>query len=583
MANTFLRKISRNIGNTAVTVGDYTVGANIGAVVVGLGISNTIASQVHANVSINNGTDDFYLVKSAPIFDSSTLILVGNEQKIVLQTGDSIKVTSSDSSSLDVVMTIMETDGVGITSDPITYSITSNISSVGEGNTVGFTVSTSNVPNSTVLYWTTVGNVSSADFSDSVTSGNVTVSNGSATITRTLVADATTEGVEYFDLELRTGSTSGTIVATSANVIVNDTSSNPPALNEAYYAGYYYPGITSGTTNRTQVDTFTLLPNISAISDSVGGSSASSYHFTYIKTDGTWWYYSPNGLGLGSTDQYTPSQVDSGAWDYVALAFDSEHMFGINSVGELYAAGNNSNGQLGLNDTTTRSYSNKAKVGSATNWTKACGAKSASIGLRSDGTVWCWGLNSGTQAGQLGVGGTTDVLVPTQVGTDTNWVDIAAAPSRGTVFYGLKSNGTLWLWGDAASGGGLGTGNTLYTIPTQVGVATNWAKIYGAYRSLRAIKTNGTLWGGYSASSPYGSSFQQVGTDTDWAITAGSTYTWHAIKNNGTLWAISVYNFYGAAGTGNTTDVLVPTQIGSDTNWRMITPTNQFYGVVAIK
>ena len=71
MANTFLRKISRNIGNTAVTVGDYTVGANIGAVVVGLGISNTIASQVHANVSINNGTDDFYLVKSAPIFDSS--------------------------------------------------------------------------------------------------------------------------------------------------------------------------------------------------------------------------------------------------------------------------------------------------------------------------------------------------------------------------------------------------------------------------------------------------------------------------------------------------------------------------------
>jgi hypothetical protein len=147
----------------------------------------------------------------------------------------------------------------------------------------------------------------------------------------------------------------------------------------------------------------------------------------------------------------------------------------------------------------------------------------------------------------------------------------------------LKSNGTLWLWGDAASGGGLGTGNTLYTTPTQVGVATNWAKIYGTYRGLRAIKTNGTLWGPYSSTSYTGTTFQQVGTDTDWDITAGATFSWHAIKTNGTLWAINVYNFYGAAGTGDTTDVLVPTQVGTDTNWRMITPTNQYYGVVAIK
>jgi uncharacterized protein YegP (UPF0339 family) len=74
-----------------------------------------------------------------------------------------------------------------------------------------------------------VGNVASADFSDSVTSGNVTIANSSATITRTLTADATTEGVEYFDLELRTGSTSGTIVATSGNITVNDTSQAPIA------------------------------------------------------------------------------------------------------------------------------------------------------------------------------------------------------------------------------------------------------------------------------------------------------------------------------------------------------------------
>jgi len=119
MANTFLRKVSRNVGNTAVTVGSYTVGANIGAVVVGLSVSNTTGSEVRANVVINNGSNDYYLVKSAPILDSSTLILVGNEQKIVLQTGDSVKVTSSDGPSLDVLMTVMETEGVGITVDSV--------------------------------------------------------------------------------------------------------------------------------------------------------------------------------------------------------------------------------------------------------------------------------------------------------------------------------------------------------------------------------------------------------------------------------------------------------------------------------
>jgi hypothetical protein len=245
MANTFLRKISRNIGNVATAVGNYTVAGNSGAVVLGLSISNTTPNEVYANVSINNGTDNFYLVKYAPIPDGSTLIVVGGDQKLILQPGDSVKVESTAVNSLDSMMSIMETEGVGITGDPITYSITSNRSSVNEGNTVGFTVSTSSVPNSTVLYWTTVGNVSSADFTDSVTSGNVTIANSGAIITRTLTADSTTEGVEYFDLALRTDSISGNIVATSGNVIVVDTSLDPPAspITYTYEVDYSFAGL----------------------------------------------------------------------------------------------------------------------------------------------------------------------------------------------------------------------------------------------------------------------------------------------------------------------------------------------------
>jgi 6-phosphogluconolactonase (cycloisomerase 2 family) len=176
----------------------------------------------------------------------------------------------------------------GSVGNPIiySYSITSNISSVNEGNTVGFTVSTSNVPNSTVLYWTTVGNVSSADFSDSVSSGNVTVSNGSATITRTLVADATTEGVEYFDLELRTGSTSGTIVATSGNTTVIDTSI---ALPQWVAAAQGYPTTSASVFSATS-------GQLSSTPDTLYSSFATnSYHFDVTVSPQNDFVYFPNG------------------------------------------------------------------------------------------------------------------------------------------------------------------------------------------------------------------------------------------------------------------------------------------------
>ena len=580
MANTFLRKVSSNVSTVETAVGGYT--STNGAVVIGLSISNTTASQVFANVSINNGITSHYIVRNVTIPAQSSVVAVGDNQKIILQTNDSVKVSAS--ANVDVIMNIMESDTIGVSTDPVSYSVTANVNGVNENQAIGYTITTQNVADNTTLYWQLIGNVVAADFSDTVTSGNVTISNSSATVVRPLYEDLTTEGPEWVQLKVYTDASYVNLVASSGNVTVTDSSTNPPPLNQAYYAGAYFPGITSSTPVNSQKNSFTLLSNIATISANVGASSASSYHFTYIKDDDqSWRYYAPNGLTIGTTGNYTVVQVGSGTWKYVHVAFDSGHMFGIKTSGELYACGDNNNGQLGIGNTTNKSYSQVTQVGSATNWTKVCGAKYASIGLRSDGTIWTWGLNSGDQAGQLGVGGSTDVTSPTQVGSATHWVDIAAAPSYGTVFYALKNDGTLWYWGDASYGGGLGQGDTLVTTPTQIGSASNWAKIYGAYRSLRAIKTNGTLWGGYNASSPYGGSFQQVGSDTDWSITAGATFNWHAIKTNGTLWAISVYNFYGSAGTGNTTDVLTPTQIGSDTNWRNLAPTSQYYGTVAIK
>jgi hypothetical protein len=108
MANTFTRKLERNIGATATKVGNYTVGASTSVVVIGLTVTNTTGSAISANVFINDGAANTYVIANSPISSGASLVVVGGDQKIVLNTGDSIYVQSSASSSIDAVMSIME-------------------------------------------------------------------------------------------------------------------------------------------------------------------------------------------------------------------------------------------------------------------------------------------------------------------------------------------------------------------------------------------------------------------------------------------------------------------------------------------
>jgi hypothetical protein len=108
MANVFTRKVSRNIGTSLTSVGSYTVGAGVQTTVIGLSICNTTASPVTVSATVNDGTNDTYLVKGVGIPVGQSLIPIGGDEKVVLITGDSIKVQSSAATSLDVVMSILE-------------------------------------------------------------------------------------------------------------------------------------------------------------------------------------------------------------------------------------------------------------------------------------------------------------------------------------------------------------------------------------------------------------------------------------------------------------------------------------------
>jgi hypothetical protein len=108
MANTFKRKLSRSIGNTANAIGSYTVAGATTTVVIGLTVTNTTGSAIAANVYINNGAANTSLIVNAPISAGASLVLVGGDQKLVLESGDSVYVQSSVASSADAVMSIME-------------------------------------------------------------------------------------------------------------------------------------------------------------------------------------------------------------------------------------------------------------------------------------------------------------------------------------------------------------------------------------------------------------------------------------------------------------------------------------------
>ena len=108
MANTFTRKLSRSIGTSLTAVGSYTVGASTDVTVIGLTVANTTASEVLVDATLNDGSNDTYIVKNAPVPAGSSLVIIGGDQKVVLTTNDSIKVKSDTASSVDAVMSILE-------------------------------------------------------------------------------------------------------------------------------------------------------------------------------------------------------------------------------------------------------------------------------------------------------------------------------------------------------------------------------------------------------------------------------------------------------------------------------------------
>jgi alpha-tubulin suppressor-like RCC1 family protein len=240
----------------------------------------------------------------------------------------------------------------------------------------------------------------------------------------------------------------------------------------------------------------------------------------------------------------------------------------------LMTWGYNANGHLGDNTIVSKS-SPVQTVAWGANWKSVSGGQYHTAAIKTDGTLWTWGDNS---YGQLGDNTITQRSSPVQtIAFGTNWKNVACGFTNTAA---IKTDGTLWVWGRNYSGG-LGDNTTTHrSSPVQtVASGTNWKQVFAGYQYIAAIKTDGTLWTwgqnyvgqiGDNTGISKSSPVQTITRGTNWKqVFAGYNHT-AAIKNDGTLWA---WGFNGNGELGDNTNLgkSSPVQtIVFGTNWKQV-------------
>lgn len=287
------------------------------------------------------------------------------------------------------------------------------------------------------------------------------------------------------------------------------------------------------------------------------------------------WSWGTNVFGqLGDNTNVTkvsPVSVVGGFTNWIQMSSSGCHAAAIRHNGTMWTWGLNACGQLGTNSLVSRS-SPGSIVGTISNWCQVSAGFYHTSAVRTTGALWTWGRND---VGQLGDNTTTIRLSPVSiVGGFTDWCQVA---SGGFHTIAVRTNGTLWAWGNNYRGQ-LGVDDiTNRSSPVSViGGFTDWCQVSASLQHTAAIRTNGTLWTwgrnnygqlGVNDSADRSSPVSVVGGFTNWCqVSVGSGHT-AAVRTNGTLWTWGA-GATGQLGTGNTASRSSPGSIiGGFTDW----------------
>ena len=288
----------------------------------------------------------------------------------------------------------------------------------------------------------------------------------------------------------------------------------------------------------------------------------------------------------GSTRRSSPTQIPGTTWDYVNSGMKS--VVAVKTDGTMWSWGRMQSGSLGLNQSYSagpgagvQGFSSPVQIGTDTTWTNNFQAAANVVAIKTNGTLWVWGSNGDGRLGLSQPSGPGQRSSPAQL-PGTDWSFCANGGSSNGA---IKTNGTLWMWGNNEVGA-LGQNNkTDYSSPRQVGTNTTWSDLAfsssGSEAAVAAVKTDGTMWTwggneqgelGQNDKTDY-SSPRQIGTGTDWKYVwgdgpEGGRNFW-ATKTDGTVWNWGNGNYgsldHNLASSDEGHQISSPTQMGAET------------------
>jgi cysteine-rich repeat protein len=288
-----------------------------------------------------------------------------------------------------------------------------------------------------------------------------------------------------------------------------------------------------------------------------------------VRTDSTLWCWGDNTYGqlrIGDTaNRLTPVNVGDTAWNRVSCG--QSHSCALRTDGSLSCWGNNTSGQLG-NLAVPPSGGQTEVAGGP--WQSISAGSYQTCAIKQDGTLWCWGDNTN---GQIGIGTLdTPQTSPAQVTLAGVGMVFSHVSSNYLHTCTTTSDGSLWCWGlnsDAQTGD---LNSSFHLSPVQVDGA-GWKDVSTGLSHTCALKSDGTLWcWGGNENGQLGSAAVSTGKGsqsavavqlegTEWkSVSNGQSHTC-AIKLDDSLWCWGD-NSYGQLGTGNDNGANVPTNIG---------------------
>jgi hypothetical protein len=321
--------------------------------------------------------------------------------------------------------TILQTlDGLNIADTSLgpTYTWGSYDTSISEGSTLTVNVNTTNVADTTTLFWNIilVNNISSGDFS--ATSGYFTITTNTGSFTVSPTADGLAEGNEPFNIEIRSGSTDGTVVLTSDNITIN--SSTGVRAPIAYKITDQLTGYIKLYNNVYSDITVPEFQNTTDINILKGSYPQPQAGWQYRNSPSVEWYD-------------IISVTDNG--DYWTLNFDGNRSGGPYTTGQL---NDNTNSQWALGTTWTLEYWSKA-------YSASTGATYTVMSQYSDTTTGNDFIDIYYANGNLVFGG--NALASFAEPTPEVWTHVAIVSDSGNIkayyngnqvwsYYGLNNN-----------------------------------------------------------------------------------------------------------------------------------------------